>query len=274
MQSDDDDDTETPEELRRPVIDNAKKVTYSIKLISPLNPNGDKPQKWTNTTRFSDVARLRSEIKSDFGDYFDGENFEIVYIEPGHGARGRQVPIVYTEDLTHMYSRCNRTRQIVLWAKPSSLRKKGASSGSRARKRPDSGDQQEFGGPAKKSRCDGNSLQPAHDPGSGNSSNTRSKYSAEHNKVFELQEIVDELEKLHTNKYTTEQLRAWGHMMMMKKHDSYDHPPDKPFFKQRKEEQAASGTRSPGKRIHYRSECMDQLDKWHSLLQRGVITQE
>lgn len=119
MQSDDDDDdTETPEELRSAAIDNAKKVTYSIKLISPLNPNGDKPQKWTNTTRFSDVARLRSEIKSNFGDYFDGENFEIGYIEPGHGARGRQVPIIYTEDLTRMYSRCNRTKQIVLWAKP------------------------------------------------------------------------------------------------------------------------------------------------------------
>ena len=97
-----------------------------------------------------------------------------------------------------MYSRCNRTRQIVLWAKPSSSRKKGASSGSRARKRPDSGDQQEVGGPAKKSRCSGNSLQQAHDPRSGSSSNTRSKYSAEHNKVFELQEIVDELEKLHS----------------------------------------------------------------------------
>ena len=150
MQSDDD-DTETHEELRRGAIDNAE-VTYSIKLISPLNHNGDKPQKWTNT-RFSDVARLQSEIKSDFGNYFDGENFEIGYIEPGHGARGRQVPIVYTEDLTRMYSRCNR-----------------ASSGSRVRRWPDSGDQQEVGGPAKKSRCGKYSLQQAHDPGSGSSS--------------------------------------------------------------------------------------------------------
>ena len=36
--------------------------------------------------------------------------------------------------------------------------------------------------------------------------NTHSKYSAEHDKVFELQEIVDEVEKLHSKKYTTEQL--------------------------------------------------------------------
>ena len=99
---------------------------------------------------------------------------------------------------------------------------------------------------------------------------TQSKYSAEHNKMFELQEIVDELEKRHSKKYTIEQLRAWGNMMMMKKHDSYDRPPDKPFFKQ----QPATAIRSLGRRIHYRSECMDQLDKWHSLLQCGVITQE
>ncbi len=31
---------------------------------------------------------------------------------------------------------------------------------------------------------------------------------------------------------------------------------------------------SPGKRIGLRTECMEQLDKWHSLLQKGVITEE
>ena len=71
-----------------------------------------------------------------------------------------------------------------------------------------------------------------------------SKYSAEHNKMFKLQEVVDELEKRHSKKYTIEQLQAWGNMMMMKKHDSHDRPPDKPFFKQ-KEEQPATDIRSP-----------------------------
>ena len=101
--------------------------------------------------------------------------------------------------------------------------------------------------------------------------NSRSKYGAVHNKMFELQEIVDELEKRHGTQYSVEQLRAWGNMMMMKKHDSLDHPPNKPFFTGKK---AGQSTNSPGKRIKYRSECMDQLDKWHSLLSRGVITQE
>ena len=268
------DDAETPEEESTVT----EKVTYSIKLINPLNQSGFELKQWSNTTKFSDVARLRSQIKADFDTYLDGDNFQIGYIMPGHGAKGRQVPIVYVEDLTCMYSRCHRTKHVVLWVKH--LRKKDLPSGgssSRARKRPDCNNQQEVCGPAKKSKGGESSTQQAEDPGrvqsnTSGAGSTRSKYSGEHNKMFELQEIVDELEKRHSKKYTIEQLRAWGNMMMMKKHESYDHPPDKPFFKQKKEGQP--GTKSPGKRIHYRSECMDQLDKWHSLLQRGVITQE
>ena len=33
--------------------------------------------------------------------------------------------------------------------------------------------------------------------------------------MMELEEIVDELEKKHSKKYTTEQLRAWANMMLM-----------------------------------------------------------
>lgn len=62
--------------------------------------------------------------------------------------------------------------------------------------------------------------------------------------------------------YTIEQLWAWGNY--------YDDDGEKNmipmithhFFKQ-KEKKPAAGTRSPGKQIHYQSECMDQLDKWH-----------
>ena len=31
---------------------------------------------------------------------------------------------------------------------------------------------------------------------------------------------------------------------------------------------------SPGKRLNMRSECIDQLEKWHRLMQNGVITPE
>ena len=163
-----------------------------------------------------------------------------------------------------MYSIHNHKRKIILWVKPSRGKPASRISDSRAKKCPvsDTATQQEAAGPTKRSKPD--------------TSKSRSKYSGEHNKMFELHEIVDELEKRHSTKYTIEQLRAWGNMIMMKKHDSLDHPPKKPFFKVNTTEsdQLQSSTKSPGKRIHYRSECMDQLDKWHSLLTRGVITQE
>jgi len=36
----------------------------------------------------------------------------------------------------------------------------------------------------------------------------------------------------------------------------------------------ASGTLSPNKHIGLRSECINQLDRWYSLLEKGAITQE
>lgn len=64
-------------------------------------------------------------------------------------------------------------------------------------------------------------------------------------------------------------------MLQMKTHDSYEEPPKKPFFKaaQKDASSKASDTMSPGKRIQYRSQCIDQLDKWHDLKKRGVITE-
>ena len=37
---------------------------------------------------------------------------------------------------------------------------------------------------------------------------------------------------------------------------------------------ANPGTLSPGKRVHLRSECIDQLSHWHSLKESGGITSE
>ena len=66
-------------------------------------------------------------------------------------------------------------------------------------------------------------------------------------------------------------------MLQMRKHDSYNVPPKKPFFKSSQEKIDGSGKvdgLSPGKRIQYRSECITQLDKWHALMERGAITME
>ena len=71
----------------------------------------------------------------------------------------------------------------------------------------------------------------------------------------------------------------------MKTHSSYDEPPDKPFFrgssKQSKSSSqhdlptsSASGAISPGKCINLRSQCMDQIEKWHELFTKGIISED
>ena len=54
-------------------------------------------------------------------------------------------------------------------------------------------------------------------------------------------------------------------------------PPYKHFFQTSMSSVDANPgtlTRSPGKKIKIRSECIDQLQKWHELLNCGAITQE
>ena len=58
-------------------------------------------------------------------------------------------------------------------------------------------------------------------------------------------------------------------MVHTKKHDS---SPNKPFFGKKKNGDTVSV--SPGKRIPLRSECINQLDKWNQLKERGVISSD
>ena len=97
---------------------------------------------------------------------------------------------------------------------------------------------------------------------------------------------------MHSGLYSLEQYNCWAHTIDMGKHNSYDSPPDLPFFVGKKAPtkastpvvatavatQGSAGSssqpESPGKRIRYRGECMDQLTKWHSLMEKGIITEE
>jgi hypothetical protein len=76
----------------------------------------------------------------------------------------------------------------------------------------------------------------------------------------------------------------------MKTHSSYDEPPDKPFFRAGSSKHTKSSLKqdlpsdstaaqacdpiSPGKRINLRSKCMDQIEKWHELFTKGIISEE
>ena len=90
--------------------------------------------------------------------------------------------------------------------------------------------------------------------------------------MSEVDDVVSKLKEKHGEKYTPAQLNCWAHMINTHKHESLDSPPKKSFFW--KERSADAPGVSPGKRITLRSECIDQLDKWHSLKESGVISKE
>ena len=93
-----------------------------------------------------------------------------------------------------------------------------------------------------------------------------------------VDEICDELSAKHGDKYTPEQYRCWANLIQLQKHDSYDSPPKKRFFGEKSGStvptQSVGAGVSPSKRITMHSECMSQLDKWHGLKDRGIISEE
>ena len=93
---------------------------------------------------------------------------------------------------------------------------------------------------------------------------------------------MSDLKAKHGTQYSVEKLNAWAHLIHIGKHESHDTPPDLPYFVGRVKKKGNSTApshemplpcMSPGKRINLRSECMDQLSKWHLLLEKGAITQ-
>lgn len=106
--------------------------------------------------------------------------------------------------------------------------------------------------------------------------NSESSFKSHVKKMDEVESIYEELEERHADeaKFSQEQLRAWAHMIQLKKHSSLEKPPNKPFFHCAKSAESGPVGISPSKRITLRSECIDQLDKWHKLMERGAITQE
>ena len=62
-----------------------------------------------------------------------------------------------------------------------------------------------------------------------------------------------------------------------KKHESLETPPNKRFFRipsgNNKSGSSLSVTVSPGKKVQLQGQLVDQLQKWHDLLEKGGINQ-
>lgn len=194
-------------------------------------------------------------IKAKFEQFKDSQNMCIGYVHPGHGWKGKQQWLNCDDDIDELYSvysnNARKPKDIMLWCY---LPTEDFSQ--RKRKKP--------------------SDQPA--------SNKRSKcLQNNETKASEAQEKIEALQQKHANMYTTEQLHAWAQLVQMKKHTSLDDPPDYPFFRKKKsqkqgdQEVKPSNTTpraglSPVRRIHMRTECIEQLQRIGKLLEDNTIS--
>ena len=118
-------------------------------------------------------------------------------------------------------------------------------------------------------------------------------------KMMEVQSIMKRFKQKHGSKFTLEKYSAWAHMIHMGKHQSFENTPNRAYFGKNPKathnplassepasaepastEPASTEPAStvpasaPLSNIHRRSECIDQLSKCHSLLEKGVISKE
>ena len=222
---------------------------YSVKVANRERKSDYTVEKLNFMSKFSSVEELRDELKSTL--QFLPSEFG--FVEPGHGLRGKQRWIHDDADIEEMYNGFPRRRDFLFWCYTVAVAKDAG------RKRPAP---VETGllAPKPKSSCQ--------------------------KKIVEVEEIIADLKDRHGGKFSTEQFTMWAHVIHIGKHSSYDIPPDQPFFKgsQKKASMStpissnvsasSSLTASPGKRVSLRSECINQLDKWHSLLEKGIVSQE
>lgn len=68
-------------------------------------------------------------------------------------------------------------------------------------------------------------------PDTSTSAPKRTKSAAIEEKMSQAKEIVIKLCEKHGNKYSSEQFHAWSQLIQLGKQESYDDPPDYPFFK-------------------------------------------
>ena len=95
------------------------KITYSVKQINPNNKRNYTVKKWRNTVcKFKSVAMLRANLKESFADDLSDvpvDDIECGYIDPGHGAKGRQLWVFEKSDLDNMYEAHAHKKEIMIW---------------------------------------------------------------------------------------------------------------------------------------------------------------
>ena len=252
------------------IIDQSPGYSYSVKVVNRAKKSVYAMKKLRINRRFKSVDDLKRQLTDSLGQSISCD--AVGYIEPGHGPKGKQRWLDSREDLDEMYQiyePYHGKREILIWCYESSSNTVGGDKRGKTRKR---------------------SYSPVGD--------TCAKFTKRHDacvqKLSEVEEIVTELKEKHESEYSIEKLNAWAHLIHLGKHASYETPPDLPYFKKREgrvyqnkantieKEQptptvamlGSGASNSPAKRLGFRTENIDQLSKWHNLLEKGGITQQ
>lgn len=217
-------------------------MNYSVKIIDPMKKGGFIIEEWKEK-KFLSKNSFEEEFLSHFSDYITEAGCQFGYLCSGHGFKGKQRAIDTDEDVENMYVEYSGKKSTNLWLKSKTV----------DRKRP-SATNTDLAPKTKKSN----------------------REECQLDKMDELQKIVARLKEKHKDSkysgFSAAQFHCWGNTIQLGHHDSYDDPPSKPFFGSTKS--GSFSAASPGKRIRMRSECIDQLTKWHKLLDTGAISSE
>ena len=61
---------------------------YNVKIVNPMKRSDYFVRKWRTRIHFQSVESLQDELRGELDNH--AEAFEVGYIEPGNGARGKQ----------------------------------------------------------------------------------------------------------------------------------------------------------------------------------------
>lgn len=232
-------------------MQDSPQLVYSVKVTKTVKKSDYIIQTLKSSAIFTTLESLIEEIKSSL----DVAPHHIGYIEPGHGMKGKNRWLTNDKDLLEMYSKYGKRKEYNLWCQCVI-----ADSSTSRRKRSWVSEPDDKPSTTKKDSTKKESIMLS---------------------IQEVEDIVKKLQTQHGSLMKVEQYNAWAHMINTGKHSSYDEPPELPYFKKSKKTcEVQVGADGPDvakvavTTLNVRSECISQLEKWHSLYEKKCITEE
>ena len=232
--------------------------------MNPQRKSEGTIKKLRNVFYFTSVSDLKKQVCSSLKvpSDFDVTQFELGYYEPGHGKKRW---LTDTEDIDEMKKVYIKKKEVLLWCYDPSIT------------------------PTKKRSSTRRQIDCDDSAESTPKLKSRSRFeNALENKMSKVEEVYETLQKKHSKIYKPEQLRAWANMVQMQKHTSLEEPHSGRFFKTQKstkqeatpetsvttECKASIASLSPVERLTLHTQCIEQLERWHGLMEKGAISQE